>query len=97
MNRIITRTAFFLLCLLPGLAFGQDIWSLERCINYAQDNNITIKQAQAAVRTAQLTESQAKAARLPNVNAGANAGEQFGRTIDLPPTSSTILVLGTTA
>ena len=74
---------FALLALvLTNPAFAQDTWSLERCIEYAQDNNITVKQAQANVRTALLSERQAKASRLPNVSASGNVGEQFGRTID---------------
>ncbi len=68
--------------LIATAAQAQDTWSLERCIQYAKDNNITVKQAQANVRTALLSEKQAKASRLPNVSANANVGEQFGRTID---------------
>lgn len=74
-----------LVFLLAGTAVSvqaQETWTLETCIQYAKDNNITVKQAQANVRTAMLSEKQAKASRLPNVSASANVGEQFGRTID---------------
>ncbi|MDO8366149.1 MAG: TolC family protein [Saprospiraceae bacterium] len=74
-------------------AHAQDTWSLERCIQYAKDNNITVKQAQANVRTAMLSEKQAKASRLPNVSANANVGEQFGRTID--PTTNQFSTVAT--
>ena len=67
-------------------ANAQEVWSLERCIQYAFENNLTVKQAEANVKTTLLTERQAKASRLPNVSASFNAGEQFGRTID--PTSN---------
>lgn len=83
MKRLVKSTA--LSALLLGLAFGahaQEVWSLEKCIQYAQDNNLTVKQAEASVRTAQLSESQAKASRLPNVTGSISAGENFGRTID---------------
>ncbi len=73
-------------------AQAQDTWSLERCIQYAKDNNITVKQAQASVRTAMLSEKQAKAARLPNVSANANLGKQYGRTID--PTTNQFSTVG---
>lgn len=88
MKRIVKPIAFALLfvCLALG-AQAQEVWSLERCIEYALDNNLGVKQAAASVRTAQLAESQAKASRLPNVSASFNAGEQFGRTID-PTTNS---------
>lgn len=61
---------------------AQELWSLERCIRYAQENNLSIQQAQANVKTAVLAERQAKTSRLPNLNANFNAGKQFGRTID---------------
>jgi outer membrane protein len=63
-------------------ASAQETWSLERCIQYAQENNLSVKQAQANVKTALLSERQAKTSRLPNVSAQINAGKQFGRTID---------------
>lgn len=68
-------------------AGAQEVWSLERCVRYAQENNLTIKQAVANAKTFVLSERQAKAARLPNVSATFNAGEQFGYTID--PTTNT--------
>lgn len=73
---------------------AQDTWSLEQCIQYALDHNITVKQAQANVRTALLSERQAKASRLPNVSASSNVGEQFGRTID--PTTNQFSTVATT-
>lgn len=82
-----TSAAFSLALLTATVAFGQETWSLERCILHARDNNITIKQAQASVRTALLSERQAKANRLPSLSASFDAGEQFGRTVD--PTTNT--------
>jgi len=70
-------------------AKAQEVWSLERCITHAVDNNITIKQAQATVATNELAQKQAKASRYPNVNASVNAGNQYGRTID--PTTNQFL------
>jgi len=83
----------FVAFLLATGANAQDTWSLERCIQYAKDNNITVKQAQANVRTAMLSEKQAKASRLPSVNASADVGEQFGRTID--PTTNQFSTVAT--
>jgi outer membrane protein len=73
-------------------AHSQETWSLERCIRYAQENNITVQQAQANVKLSQLSQQQAKAQRLPNVSASISAGEQFGRTID--PTTNQFSQLG---
>jgi outer membrane protein len=61
---------------------AQEVWSLQRCIGFALDQNLTIKQGQATLKTAELTQSQAKAARLPNVGFNSNVGEQIGTTID---------------
>ncbi|MDX2135720.1 MAG: TolC family protein [Saprospiraceae bacterium] len=66
---------------------AQESWPLEKCIAYAQESNLTIKQAKANVRASMIAEQQAKTARLPNLSASANLGEQFGRTID--PTTNT--------
>ena len=86
--------ALLLALLSASAATAQDTWSLQRCIQYAKDNNITVKQAQANVRTAMLAEQQAKTALLPSVSASADLGEQFGRTID--PTTNQFSTVATT-
>lgn len=78
---------FSLTLLLSQIAIGQETWSLEKCIDYAKENSIAIKQAQLGVANAVLTEKGSKMARLPSLNASANGGAQFGRTID-PTTNS---------
>lgn len=84
------RTHFFLgLCLLlfsPGL-YAQKSWSLQECVEYAVQNNLTVKQAQAQVRAAELTLKQGQYSRLPSLNGTVSGGTQFGRTID-PTTNS---------
>lgn len=75
-------------------AQAQEVWSLERCIQYANENNITIKQALANVRTTAVSEKQAKASRLPSLSGSISLGEQFGRTID--PTSNAFSTEATT-
>lgn len=81
------------LLLTPMVFDAQETWSLQQCIEYAKENNIAIKQAQANVRTTQLAEQQAKASRLPGVSANINVGEQFGRTID--PTTNQFSTVAT--
>ncbi|MBV6439509.1 MAG: TolC family protein [Haliscomenobacteraceae bacterium CHB4] len=77
-----TAALLLLASVLATSAYAQETWSLERCILYAQENNLSVKQAQANVKTALLSERQAKTSRLPNLGANFSAGEQFGRTID---------------
>lgn len=82
MNHVFKTTALLAAFLLAASASAQEVWSLERCIQYAQENNLSVKQAQANVKTALLSEQQAKNQRLPNIGAQVNVGKQFGRTID---------------
>ncbi len=80
-NMIKTAAAILLMAGVLSLN-AQETWSLERCVSYAQDANFAVLQARANVKVATLAEKQAKASRLPNISINANAGEQFGRTID---------------
>ena len=66
---------------------GQNTWSLERCIEYAQQNNLSTKQAAYTIKSTELMEKQNQYSRLPNVSGRMSAGFQFGRTID-PTTNS---------
>ncbi len=66
---------------------AQEIWSLEKCIQYARQNSLTMKQADVGVQNAMLTEKQSKMERMPSLNASGSGGYSFGRTID--PTTNT--------
>ena len=68
---------------------AQDNWTLERCIDYAQKNSISVKQSQIQIGNAELTERQLKANKRPNLNASGSFGGNFGRVID-PSTNSFI-------
>jgi outer membrane protein len=72
----------FLLGNLTLVVQAQDTWSLERCIDYAQKNNIGVKQSQIQIGTADLTTQQSKAARYPGVSFSTNLGSNFGRSIN---------------
>lgn len=75
----------FAACLVLGffsVAESQEIWTLQKCIGHAQQNNLLVKQSEIGIKLAQLTESQAKASRWPNINGSVNYGYSFGRTID---------------
>lgn len=82
------RFSFFLL-LLSSLTMvkAQNRWSLQKCVTYATENSLAIKQSIAQIRNAELTLKQNQLSRLPNLNAGVSGGYQFGRTID-PTTNS---------
>lgn len=67
--------------------YAQEAWSLQSCVQYAWENNLTVQQAQITTLNAELTNKQNSFERLPTVNGSASAGYQFGRTID--PTTNT--------
>lgn len=74
------------LLFMGNLAIGQDTnkteWTLEECVNYAWENNLTIKNNQLTQLQNEISVKQSKFARLPNLSAGGGIGKSFGRTID---------------
>ncbi|MDO6596640.1 TolC family protein [Oceanihabitans sp. 2_MG-2023] len=81
--------------LLVQLTFAQEastnitskIWSLEDCIDYAIENNITIKDATLDKSIAEVDYKKAKSSRLPNLFGSASQNFSSGNTID-PITSN---------
>lgn len=63
-------------------SWAQEEWSLERCINYALENNIQIKQSALQAESARLDKVQSLAQMFPNLNASAGFNFNFGRNID---------------
>lgn len=61
---------------------AQDEWSLERCINYAIENNIQLKQSALQVESAKYDKTQSLAQMFPNLNASTGFNTNFGRNID---------------
>lgn len=72
---------------LLGNINAQETWGLRKCIDFAKENNLSLKQAQYGIKLAALTNKQNKLNRLPNVSGNTAGGFQFGRTID-PTTNS---------
>ena len=66
------------------LANAQDSskWDLERCVNYAIQNNITVKEADVQARIAHLQTILNNAQTIPTLAFNTQAGENFGRSID---------------
>lgn len=57
-------------------AQGEKTWTLQSCIDYAIEHNLSVKQQEDNVEQQRLSLSTAKNSRLPDLNA--NAGESFG-------------------
>jgi outer membrane protein len=61
---------------------GQTAWSLQRCVDHARENSISIKQSRLNIERARITAEQAVHNKYPRLNGSANYGLNFGRTID---------------
>lgn len=70
------------LILLFTAAKAQEVWTLEKCVEYALSNNIQVKQQLLQVKNQQSLLLQNKLNLLPSLNAGASHGYNFGKTID---------------
>lgn len=80
MNRSILVALCSILLVIPALA--QDKWDLRRCVQYAVDNNISVKQADIQARIAALTLKQSKLSQYPSANFSNSTGVNFGRSVD---------------
>lgn len=63
-------------------AKGQEKWDLRKCVEYALEHNITIKQQDIQAKIAELTLKQSRASQIPSLNFGSNLGMNTGRSID---------------
>jgi len=59
----------FVMAMLTGSAAAQKQWSLQECIDYAMQHNITLQRAKLQQQSAKEDVSQSKAALLPSLNA----------------------------
>ena len=61
---------------------AQDKWDLKKCVEYAVQNNISVKQADVQARLADLELKLRAAAKYPDLNFSGNGGYNFGRSIN---------------
>jgi len=84
MIRTIFTISYLLFVALFATLQAQEVWSLQKCIDYAQDNNIKIKQGVITTEYQQNQLKQAKFTRLPNLNGQLSQGFSFGRNLTYP-------------
>ena len=60
---------------------AQNSWSLQKCIDYALENNIQIKQQAIGAQFGENQVKQAKSDKLPNLNAQLGNDYSFGRSL----------------
>ena len=73
---------FTLLFILSGAIYGQSPWSLEKCISYAHENNLNIRQGEVARKIADNMLLQNRLSFLPTLNASTNLNINFGNSVD---------------
>lgn len=78
--RKIILVLFAVLFLLSAKA--QTEWTLQRCIDYAFQHNIQIKQGALNIDLSEANRNQSMAGTLPSLNASASHGYNWGQTID---------------
>lgn len=69
-----------LLICVSHFATAQEKWDLQRCVEYALANNISVKQADIQARFSELALLQNRSSRIPSLNFNGSAGYSFGRT-----------------
>lgn len=81
MIRTIFTITYLLFVSLFAALQAQEVWSLQKCITYALDNNIKIKQGVIATQNQQNQLKQAKFSRLPNLTGQLSQNMNFGRSL----------------
>lgn len=81
MKRMYSLIAVLILLVVFTGARAQETWSLQKCIDYAVQNNIQIKQQTLNSDYYNNQLNQAKYNRLPNLNAGIQNSQDFGRSL----------------
>ncbi len=67
-------------------SFSQEKWDLRKCVDYAIQNNISVKQADVQARLSKLLADQSKLTHLPNANASIGTTYQHG--LNINPTTN---------
>nr|WP_295869024.1 TolC family protein [uncultured Chitinophaga sp.] len=80
--RISQIAGFFLFfCFFANItpAVAQDTWSLKRCVDYAMEHSITVRQQEVQKRLADLTLQQSRLSMIPGFSGNVNASYSDGR------------------
>src|ERR1035437_250061 len=71
--------SFTITFLFSTSASAQQKWSLLQCVQYAMDNNITVKQNEIQAKLAAITYKQSSLSKYPSANFSNNDGYRFGK------------------
>ena len=76
------RTYILLAALLPVAANAQQAWTLDQCVRHAEEKNLNVRNATLDAELADQGKRQAMYALLPDLNAYASHGYNWGKTVD---------------
>jgi outer membrane protein len=86
------KTSFILICALFVIPLSlsaqvdstreKRVWSLKQCIDYALQNNLTVKRAEIAVENSEVDVKTSTWSRYPSVNGSMSYGYSWGRGLD---------------
>jgi len=76
------RLLAFLLLFPVFISNAQEKWDLKKCIEYALENNLQIRQSRLNEEASRNQLTQSKADFFPNLNADLSYGVNFGRSVD---------------
>jgi len=78
------RGAILILCFIAHQGvFAQEAWDIQRCITYAWENSIAVKQGSYGVELEKVNTKQSIQSRYPNLSGSANMSLNFGRSLDI--------------
>ncbi len=82
MNQKIQKIVLVVFTFLSFKVNAQETWSIQKCIEYALENNISVKQNELNADLAKENYNQSIANLLPSLNAGASHSYNWGQRID---------------
>lgn len=77
------KLLFLLCCAASSVVIGQNkTWTLEECVRYALEHNISIKQAELTRDIDEINLQENKLSKYPTLNASMNRSHSFGRSVN---------------
>jgi outer membrane protein len=80
--KTLVKLIIVLLATAPAAYSQEKSWTLQDCIDYATEHNITIKQSEYNKETAEVTYTQSKYSKLPTITGSASQNIRNGQSVD---------------
>ena len=76
------RTILILVAFLSIGSVRAQVWTLDKCVSYAMENNLNVKLSKLNVDLAEINKLDSRFAMYPNLNGSASQSNSFGRAIN---------------